>query len=357
MGISNLCFAADIQISIPVDSTGVMINSLASSLGRPETTVYTYVKSYVGTYPDSSQNPCATAGGMLSAFPAGTDIAHQFFGQVGTCSNTPSDGNHWIGVNIGDGNVYYALFTVSQGGTFITYDPTGLNPGTSTFIEPYSPTHGSFSSTNPQIFSAPYFLDCSVDFGAETFSFRFADTTTGNHFTIESPSTPQCGNGTASSSVTLTLGHEYLWQPVMTFLSGNEVVGLYYSYFATSTLPATYTGATFGTSTISLTTSFIDFINVPSLLKTKVPFGYIYQFASIITSSFASSSATTIPSGSFSVHFPAGTTTIDMFSTSTISHFISPSMLALIRGFMVAITYFSFGWFVFHEAKRKTHLS
>jgi len=121
-----------------------------------------------------------------------------------------------------------------------------------------------------------------------------------------------------------------------------------------------YTDSTFGTSTLLDTTNFLSFLNVPNLLKTKVPFAYIYQFASALTDTISSSTPTDIPSGRFSVVLPQGhsstTISVDMFSTTTVTYFLTPPLISGLRGLMVAITFFSLGLFLFHDARDKRHL-
>jgi len=118
---------------------------------------------------------------------------------------------------------------------------------------------------------------------------------------------------------------------------------------------------TLGSSTPLDSTNLISFLNVPQLLKTRVPFAYIYSFASVLIDDVSSSTLTsTLPSGGFTVVI--GTSTyareivVDMFSTSTITHFLTPTMVSLFRGLMVAITFISFGFFLFHHARSREHL-
>ena len=126
-----------------------------------------------------------------------------------------------------------------------------------------------------------------------------------------------------------------------------------------------FTGANFGSTDLPTSTDMLSFVNVPNLLATKVPFAYVFQISSVIYNAVnGSTSASAIPSGSFSVKFPVkfgisgvatATTTIkiDMFSTSTIGYFLTPSYVGLLRGLMVAVTYFLTAWYLFHEARNR----
>lgn len=105
------------------------------------------------------------------------------------------------------------------------------------------------------------------------------------------------------------------------------------------------------------TIGFLGYLNIPSLLKTKVPFAYFFQLTDQLQNlnSIASSS---VPVGSFDWYLPGyGTTTVDLFSPNNVRHFLTPTRLAILRNLMVAVTYFSTGWMLYHEAKRKHLLS
>lgn len=126
-----------------------------------------------------------------------------------------------------------------------------------------------------------------------------------------------------------------------------------------------FTGANYGNNSLPTSTDMLSFVNVPNLLATKVPFAYIFQVSTVIYNAVnGSTSASAIPSGSFSIKFPVkfgisgvatATTTIkiDMFSTSTIGYFLTPSYVGLLRGLMVAVTYFLTAWYLFHEARNR----
>jgi len=117
-----------------------------------------------------------------------------------------------------------------------------------------------------------------------------------------------------------------------------------------------FVASSLATTSLASTTSLLSFLNVPHLLATRVPFAYIYLVSSAISSSISTTSASVIPSGSFSVHwkvpnFATTTINIDMFSTSTITYFLTPTYLSLLRALMVAVTFYGTGWYLFHRAK------
>lgn len=114
--------------------------------------------------------------------------------------------------------------------------------------------------------------------------------------------------------------------------------------------------ATSGTATT--TDSFFgDFLNVPELLKSKVPFAYFYQMKTILEQAVTSTSSTALVTGTYNFVFPTGPSSttsipIDFFSTTTITHFIPPTMQTIMRGLMVAITYIGFGMYLYRRSQR-----
>jgi len=116
-----------------------------------------------------------------------------------------------------------------------------------------------------------------------------------------------------------------------------------------------YSSSTLGTSTLIDSTSLLSFLNVPLLLSTKVPFGYFFEAKDAILNSVSGSSTTPIPSGTFSVRLGNSTTTVDMFSTSTVGYFLKPTMVTLLRGLMVAVLYIEFLYLLYLRGKA-THI-
>jgi len=108
---------------------------------------------------------------------------------------------------------------------------------------------------------------------------------------------------------------------------------------------------TVGTSTLISTTNFLSFLNVPTLLETKKPFAYFFQAKDAIQNGLAYGATTTIAAGTFGVFIHGATTTVDMFSTSTIAVFLDDSTVSFLRGIMVAILYAEFIYALYFRAK------
>lgn len=112
---------------------------------------------------------------------------------------------------------------------------------------------------------------------------------------------------------------------------------------STSTVPIDDWGvssSTFATSTAVDSGNLLSYVNVPQLLATKAPFAYFFQAYGIISNAISNpATASTFGSGSFEVVINNATTTVDMFSTSTVSYFLTPQVISPIREILVAIVY------------------
>lgn len=114
--------------------------------------------------------------------------------------------------------------------------------------------------------------------------------------------------------------------------------------------------STFATSTALDSGNLLSYINIPQLLSTKAPFGYFFQAYSIVTNSISNPpTASTFGNGSFDISIAGSTTTVEMFSTSTVSYFLTPNVIAPIRAILVAILYM-LTLFTIYQIVRHSHL-
>jgi len=242
------------------------------------------------------------------------------------------------------------------------YDEGGIAPAdTSTrIIPPYTPSTGSTAASTTVGFSFDYYFNCTTSFGVyDSATVAIRDLTTGSEVVDIFPQSVNiCGQGSYVGTTTLTAGHLYLWNPKLysSATSSATVLGEFYSlevlYASASSTP--FTGATVGTSTLLSTTNLLSFLNVPQLLQTKVPFGYFFQIRDAILEGAGASSTTAIPSGLISYKIGQNaTTTIDMFSTSTIAYYVTPGIASTFRGLMVIFLYIEFAYFMYHRARSK----
>jgi len=150
----------------------------------------------------------------------------------------------------------------------------------------------------------------------------------------------------------------HLWRAYLRNSTNNIKIYSTWQTFNVVGASASSTEITLGETATS--TGFLAFLNVPELLKTRKPFAYFFQLTSTMQD-LDSLSTTTVPIGTFDWKWASGTpaeTTIavDLFSTTTVQSMLSPTTTNILRSLMVAVTYFSVMWTMFHEAKRWKHL-
>jgi len=117
-----------------------------------------------------------------------------------------------------------------------------------------------------------------------------------------------------------------------------------------------FTNSTVGTTTLSLSDNLLGFLNVPQLLRERFPFALFFQTKEVLDSA-SSTESSSIGSISISVHLaPNSTSTYELFSTSTITKYLPPSVLEPLRAIQVAILYFLTLYYFYHEARSKKHL-
>jgi len=234
-----------------------------------------------------------------------------------------------------------------------------------TAIISQNPANGFVATSSSTTFSFTYALDCSEISKYDLASVQLFDLDNGNTI-VNAPSKQiaSCGTNSVNSyTATVALPNDnFNWRPILynsqsSPNSSNSFFGDYYVLQSTSTqlTLANYTvKSTFGTSSLPSTGNLLSFLNVPTLLSTKVPFAYIFQIASGIQEGIESSSTNLIPPGTLVVAaLGAGrsTTTFDFFSTSTVGYYLSPSLIALWRALLVVILFVGFGFALYNVAR------
>lgn len=320
---------------------------------------------YSGFFPGSSTSTPVQGINSGDINCSGTWVAC-FITNQGFSTTTLTTGNYFVyldpnlGTNKTDARYINLYFNANTGIVTPIFTPPNLN---TRFISPYSPPDLTTSTSTTILFSVPYFFNDTTSFGVyDSVSLRITDLTEGGTVIDTQPTTINAsGQNVYSTAAVLVWSHQYLWQPSM-FLAASpsqRLVGDISTLWAvaisttTETLNTAALAGTVGTSTLPSPTNFLSFLNVPVLLQTKIPFAYFFQIRDGLLQSTNSSSTTPIPKGQISYNLGMGTTTIDMFSTSTVAYFLSPSLVSLWRGLLVAFLYVEFGYVLYLRAKSK----
>jgi len=105
--------------------------------------------------------------------------------------------------------------------------------------------------------------------------------------------------------------------------------------------------------------NLLSFLNVPSLLQTRLPFAYLFQIAPAIRSAMSTSTqarAITSINIPYKLSSSMATSSWTIFSTSTVTTYLNGTPLDLLRALLGAITYLGTMWYLYHDARHKKHL-
>jgi len=345
-------FAADIQISPIISSSGtdITFSDCASTISDNKLNLSAY---------DYPNNPGGqgyiTHGSTCSSFSA-TNLPNTGFqyNQASNSTSSPTQTQMWWAYFQGsDSNRYYFTWRVVANQVVeINGSPIfGTGNGTTGFIPPYDPISGSIIASTTIYFTVPFYFNDLQSYGIyDAVAIEINDSLGSSTERFAQRGITSSGNATITASRLLTYGHFYLWRPVMYSTTGSTspIYGSYYSLqVGTSSQPFTPfdNPETNGVN-------FLAFVNVPQLLNTKFPFAYISQIADVVYSAIGTSTGNTLPNGSIS--FPNvgnGTTTIDMFSTSTIEKYLPTNTINIFRGLLAAAIYIGTFLFLFKRVQ------
>jgi len=89
---------------------------------------------------------------------------------------------------------------------------------------------------------------------------------------------------------------------------------------------------------------------LPGLAQTKVPFSYVTEIVTTVTSLNPASSS--FPSISYQFHYPGtATQSLDVFSYNTLTTYITPTQIGIFRALAAAVIYISTGLALYHKSK------
>jgi len=317
------------------------------------------IKIYSGSYPDTSSQEANPVGG--TCFNTGWDWFTSDVNPIGTNplalthdnGSALSDGDYWVEIYSDANPSYYTNFSISGGSVVPDFVATST-PG----ILGIAPSSGSLGLSSPVTFTITVYND-SADYVRLTLE----NLSTG--LTLIPLDIPLLASGYTTVSTTTSLVNGFYFGSVSA-LGTTTIRSMIYSFTVGASdsltplpnLPPV--GSSIGTSSLASSTNLLGFLNVPELLKTKVPFAYLFEIAPVLRSFSASSSPSSISDSTFDITLPVhnGTTSlpITLFSTSTVGQFLPSGVLVGLRALMVAVTYIGTGMFLFHDARAKRHL-
>lgn len=233
---------------------------------------------------------------------------------------------------------------------------------TSRIIEQITPGNGVTTSSAVVTFQWSWFNSGYELY--DTAQAEISDITAGFQYTPQQSNAALSGYGTTTQIYTLTANHLHLWRACLyNPASGNKTCSPYRSLnvvgaSASSSVPV-FSDVTDTTASSTIAGSIWGFLNVGSLLQTKLPFAYFYQISDLFnelqstsTSSFEpvlfdyeSLSLSTTTKNSLPAQWEA-------FSTTTIGQYIPSNVLASWRLLMQSVLWFGFASYVYFAIQR-----
>jgi len=192
--------------------------------------------------------------------------------------------------------------------------------------------------------------------GFDKVGVEIRDVTAGYNYAPVEDSVISTGQDTYTQDYVLVQGHAHLWRPYLRNSASSTIPTLYGNWVGLIDVVTDSASSTPYITENASTTAFFDFLNVPTLLRTKLPFAYIYQFSDII-SGLSSTTASTTGSVTYDfAEYASGTPLASigeftLFSTTTVTQFLSPTLLSLFRTLLVAILYMTALFAIFHDVR------
>lgn len=310
---------------------------------------------YEGFSPDAS-TPTFQGGYVSGGSCNGSDEWLDFLGSAFPLEQSNSDdfpdGNYWIYFEVQDNPAYFTPFVVNSG----VVSP-GVAGSIDTRIIDFAPNGVTTASTTVDIDVEVFFNDSEADF-LHTIIVEIDNIEAGyTYFPLEFDI--NCSAFCSYSTTTLlnvpgqhyaivsfrdSAGHRYKSK-------GFQFTVLTSQYSEDIPPFSSFDPEDFG-SNASSTSGFFAFLNVPNLLKTKIPFSYGYELYEVFTNL---DEVEANEAGQIILDFSSSSTPligdaledIELFSTSTVTTYLNPTLLSLIRGLVVALIWTGAGFHLY----------
>lgn len=258
---------------------------------------------------------------------------------------------------------YRAIFNGGSPDSYPTVRVYGINlddpipGGTQTrIVSQDSPTNGETTASEVVSFQFDYFNNDTDELPVIYAGIDVKDMTAGYEYAPVEQDIIISGIGSFSTLLNLEENHLHLWRPYLRNASSTRIVyGQWYSFdvVGPSAPFESFIDPETGLPINASSTSFWDFLNVPNLLKTKAPTGYIYQIGTIISET-NDISATTTPTLTLDFVTASSSITalqnVEVFSYDIVTELIPPSVIVILRTLMVAVLYIALAMGIIHHS-------
>jgi len=264
------------------------------------------------------------------------------------------------------GNYKFNLFSASPPSSLNYVESTGvifingeawsadLNSATTTrILNFYYPQNGGISTSSLVYFNFSYFANGGDGF--DKVGIELKDITSNFQFSLPEDTISASGISNFAHSENLTPSHLYLARAYIRNSTTGTTTRSGWISFDVVTASASSTLVDFEDKEGSL--SFLGFLNVPELLKTKAPFAYLplvwnsfTNLNSIATSSLATTTMSfTLASGTSAQK----TISIDFFSQTTFKKYFNDSMISLFRNLEKYVVFAGTLFYIYNDLRKR----
>lgn len=237
----------------------------------------------------------------------------------------------------------------------IDLDDVGVNTATR-IISQDAPANGDTTSSDVVEFDFTYYNNDTDDEPVEKAGIEVRDMTGGFEYAPEETDINASGEADFGTLMALQENHFHLWRPYLRNASSTRIIyGQWFSFdvVGVSAPFESYIDPETGLPINASSTSFWDFLNVPTLLKTKAPTGYIYQIGQTL-SELNEIGATTTPTLTMSFVSASSSMTalknVDLFSYAIVTQLIPSGLISILRALMVATLYIGLAFGIIHHS-------
>jgi len=309
----------------------------------------------------SSDNFCSSSvGGFVGSGDLTSFLGFDFLSHIGSVPDSFSSvdctvaGTYYLSLKTDTGDLYYGQFEYD--GTFLFGDNLASSAFPSSIVS-FSPSDGFVTASTTVTLSADVFFNSVQDFGILTdIEFNLANIETQFQYLPFVFPINSSGTSTYATTTVLDKGQHFM---VVSFLdaTGDRFGSRAFEFtvFSSQFDFALPPFSTLDPSAVATSSSFFfSFLNVPALLRTKVPTAYVYDIVTLVKG-LDSSSTSSLGSVSFDFAVIGSGTplslggTVTLFSTSTVSQLFPSGLLSVLRFLMVSVIYVSGAMYVFRK--------
>lgn len=220
------------------------------------------------------------------------------------------------------------------------------------------PLSGTISTSTNVIFDFQYFYNDIETPDINAVGIELINLTNQNSvFTLNTPILAS-GSGEYRKSYNLIANNTYSWRPFLKDDAGNYRYGNVMVFNVVSNPnPFSPLESEFATSTATSTTPVI-YLNLVSLIQNKHPIAYIPQTITLLQNQATLNGTSSFPTLQFDfTNSKLGSTTlnlttVDMFSTSTITYFFGTTQINIFKNLITAVVWVGVVLFLIRDIKR-----